>query len=476
MFLFCILLCFTWSNCSAAAVAEVAWHSPPNERGRWDLIVSCVLSLFLCVSSALHLNVSTQESKHKATTMGFTRHFRARSRRKYRVCVVLDRSMVDERDPRGYCIPREADKAVSKKQSKEWTMAQCFLAVMGGIVIKLGNYVGNSDHRTTHKQVETLAIPTNSRLLSITAERARLISFLTRLPAIQDNQVRDKGKADGLAKFLVVVQAEWMVIQSIARLQQELPVTLLEINIIGHVICASALYLLWWNTPLDIKASMSPISGNKADETSEIHCLAYKTPAERIENTAATPTTHFKDDNATAVEISLSNKGRTRLSNNFFFTHSSIGLFIGEPIYAGDHIPKFPSFSFLGSVNVQRVILRTDVAFAGAIYSGLHLAAWNDYFPTTVERIMWIVCLCATGLTGLVLASFFRATNQLPQLEAGESHVRHSRKVQNALKGMLIPLFMTARAFIVAEDYVCLRSQLAAIYRTPEWSNYLPHL
>src|SRR5690242_21711382 len=124
-----------------------------------------------------------------------------------------------------------------------------------------------------------------------------------------------------------------MIIQCIARLQQNLPVTLLEINTIGHVICAFALYILWWNKPLDIKdpyivernaendpciALMwmcSPISGEKVDEISEVRCLVYKTPEERNQTSPTTPTMQRKDNDATAVEICLSKKHRTRLSD-----------------------------------------------------------------------------------------------------------------------------------------------------------------
>lgn len=483
-------------------------------------------------------------------------------------------------------------------------MGQCYFAVMGGLVVEPGNYISNSDNSQSEQHVKRTRSSTNSRPLSITAEGARLLSFLDRLPDIQDDQVRDKSKADGLAKFLIVVQAGWMIIQCIARLQQDLPVTLLEINTIGHVLCAFALYMLWWSKPLDIKDPLrvernaeldpcialmwmcSPISGDKADEISEIRCLSYKTPDKRRDMSQTTPITPVNDLSTSAVEISLSKTHRTRLSvgsvgardprkfigplhemqvgveyhkssftpfdhnvsyiyqcervateheiffnlqgpeqglqhtrnycrrgfsdcrnhdplsttailrwklantiidelytesikrspyDKFFFTSSSLGLFVGEPIYISDHIPNFPGFSFLGSVNVQRDILKTVVAFAGAAYGGLHLAAWNDYFPTAVERTMWIVCSCTTGLTGLVLALFFLATNQLPQLEAAESHVRNSRKFRLFWKWVLIPLFMTARVFIVVEAFVCLRRQPEAIYSTPEWSNYFPH-
>lgn len=81
---------------------------------------------------------------------------------------------------------------------------------MGGVVIEAGEHIA-----------------TNNRL-SLTAEGIRLLSFLDRLPNVKEHQIRDKSKADGLAKFLVVLQAGWMIIQTIGRVQQNLPVTLLE--------------------------------------------------------------------------------------------------------------------------------------------------------------------------------------------------------------------------------------------------------
>lgn len=39
------------------------WYSAPNFRGTWDIIVSCVLTLTICVWSALHLNVPLEDSK-----------------------------------------------------------------------------------------------------------------------------------------------------------------------------------------------------------------------------------------------------------------------------------------------------------------------------------------------------------------------------------------------------------------------------
>lgn len=65
MIFFWALLLFARVTTSATPDAEVAWYSAPNFRGTWDLIVSCVLTLVICVWSALHLNVPVETSRLK---------------------------------------------------------------------------------------------------------------------------------------------------------------------------------------------------------------------------------------------------------------------------------------------------------------------------------------------------------------------------------------------------------------------------
>lgn len=65
MFIACLLLYFVRYASSTSAVAEVTWYSAPNFRGTWDLVASCVLTLVICVWSALHLNVPVIGSKLK---------------------------------------------------------------------------------------------------------------------------------------------------------------------------------------------------------------------------------------------------------------------------------------------------------------------------------------------------------------------------------------------------------------------------
>jgi hypothetical protein len=54
--------------------------------------------------------------------------------------------------------------------------------------------------------------------------------------------IQDKGKADSIAKFIVCVQAAWMIVQCGLRKIAGLPITLIELNALVHVMCAFLLY------------------------------------------------------------------------------------------------------------------------------------------------------------------------------------------------------------------------------------------
>lgn len=72
------------------------------------------------------------------------------------------------------------------------------------------------------------------------------------LPDIKAQDVKDKSKADGLAKGIVILQAGWMLIQTIGRSEASLPVSPLEVNTVAHVFCAFVVYVLWWRKPREV--------------------------------------------------------------------------------------------------------------------------------------------------------------------------------------------------------------------------------
>lgn len=118
-------------------------------------------------------------------------------------------------------------------------MVHSFYAGMGGFISQLdGLFQDQGPH----------FIPGSHRL-TISARGIAFLAECGHLPDIPEDDIVDKSKADGLAKLLVCFQAGWMVAQVVARVILGLPVTLLEVNIIGHVLCALVIYILWWHKP-----------------------------------------------------------------------------------------------------------------------------------------------------------------------------------------------------------------------------------
>jgi hypothetical protein len=121
-------------------------------------------------------------------------------------------------------------------------MVHGFYAGMGGFTFDASSFCTNNGIPFTLQR----------HRLTLTARGVAFLAKCGHLPNIQKNDIVDKSKADSLAKSLACLQAGWMVVQVIGRAVLGLHVTLLEVNTLGHVLCALLTYLLWWNKPRQI--------------------------------------------------------------------------------------------------------------------------------------------------------------------------------------------------------------------------------
>ncbi|KAI9172593.1 hypothetical protein HJFPF1_02099 [Paramyrothecium foliicola] len=250
-----------------------SWRSEPNGRGTFSLISSCILTLVFCVWSALHLNVPPAKATSSRSALEKTYWVLYGIFAPELVVATAASQYITAR-----WLKREIEKDVAHREAEgdsiadehTWTMTQCFNAVMGGLTVN-----------------------TTQGRLTLSAEGTRLLSFIGALPEVSLPQIKDKSKADGLAKSVVCIQALWMVAQVIGRLVISLPVSLLEINTCGHVVCALVLYLLWWSKPFDIldplvlpeypglenmlpfMLACSTVGVDAATKISKVRCLRY---------------------------------------------------------------------------------------------------------------------------------------------------------------------------------------------------------
>ena len=245
------------------------WEDGPNTRGTWDIISSCVITLCLCLWTALHLNIpehrgSTNQRwrklgwlfigllapevvvftalEQRRRAIAFTRemrtHFGGEQASEW---PMLLRWLQPKKT-----IPTPSDSALGERQSDRrhpWTHVHSFYALMGGFAYDTAN-------------APAKFLPNGTTRLTIRLEGLRyIVEYAPALiPDISEEHIRDKSKADGLAKVLVCLQALWFCVQCLVRVTQSQDISFLELNTFAHAVCALLTYALWWHKPLDIES------------------------------------------------------------------------------------------------------------------------------------------------------------------------------------------------------------------------------
>lgn len=87
---------------------------------------------------------------------------------------------------------------------------------------------------------------------------------------VPDETIRDKSKADNLAKGLVILQVSWTLLQCISRQALGYPLTVLEVHTLVHAACAMLMYAFWFRKPLNIGDPSSVDCGSAEDLALEL--------------------------------------------------------------------------------------------------------------------------------------------------------------------------------------------------------------
>ena len=205
----------------------VGYVDDPAGRGTSSLILSCLLTLVLCVWSALHLNVPPPGRGRRQTFWTNVIWITAG---------IYAPEMVVFTAWRQWSSAKLLYKRIHQHRPKSdvmakhpWTMTHSFFACTGGFALDCSPYIAGPHNP------EAILPPNAPKRLTITARGMAFLASCGHVPDISREDILDKSKADTLAKTLVMIQASWMLLQVIARLVVGLPVTLLEVNTVAHV-------------------------------------------------------------------------------------------------------------------------------------------------------------------------------------------------------------------------------------------------
>jgi len=115
------------------------------------------------------------------------------------------------------------------------------------------------------------------------------------------------------------------------------------------------------------------------------------------------------------------------------------------------------------------------------LYGAVHMAAWNDHFPSVAEKWLWRSSSAYIGFCGglwVVLnygAQAYRPFNVFWEkwMDGGGNWWQNVLiSVPVAVCGLSLIL---ARAFILVEAFISIRELPAAAYDTPTWAQVFPH-
>ena len=124
---------------------------------------------------------------------------------------------------------------LQQPRETNYSLLYAFFGLMGGFIIDVSHLHNNLSRLTF-----------SAKGLAFLAKHGHFIK-------ISDAVIRDKSKADMLAKGLVCIQVSWMLVQTVSRKIVGYPITLLEVHTLVHVGCAIGMYGLWFQKPLDIR-------------------------------------------------------------------------------------------------------------------------------------------------------------------------------------------------------------------------------
>lgn len=203
----------TPTSTSTSTPEFVGFVGDPNGRGTVSLVISCLLTLLLCVWSALHLNVPRYDEP-------LLSHFWVNIRwiitgvyapelvvftawRQWSSAKILG-GLVRESNGSGKLTMRE-----TRELADRWTMTHGFFASTGGFAFEI---------RNNNVKLDSCFLPScgnDPARLTLTARGMALLVRCGRLPDMSKADIADKSKANDISKALVIIQASWMLVQVI---------------------------------------------------------------------------------------------------------------------------------------------------------------------------------------------------------------------------------------------------------------------
>ncbi|KAF8318585.1 uncharacterized protein EI90DRAFT_3083019, partial [Cantharellus anzutake] len=175
-----------------------------NCRTLWNLVYSCLLTIFICVWTAVHPNVE---------------HHRR-----------MNLSMGDR-------IEEEMERRDRFGLMRRWTLVHSYFVEMGGFIDPTTRFFRRRDPSFFGQYPGIIRGTGNRRVVAVTKQ-----------------EILHKSKGDFLSKSIVSLQLLWFIVQYVGRWVGHLHKSQLEAMTLGYSALSIIICALWWHKPLDIRS------------------------------------------------------------------------------------------------------------------------------------------------------------------------------------------------------------------------------
>lgn len=466
------------------------WTSGPEGRGSLDIIFSCLSALFLCSWSAICVNVPAPGT----TYIGRQLH-----KVQLTVITLLGSEFTLVVAMGQWHAARNTLKEFRRNDWAPWTLRHSFCAEMGFWVAATRDDV-------------PVRFPLNGKAL-LYLMKAGHISEQERKEKIliEESSINDLNKFDSLARILAAGQAGWLVVNSIGRWAQGLPITTLELTVLGFFVPNLGILYFWARKPSDIESTV----------ILRLNTTVVGLKEEAVRNGYMGATREWYE---TPVDFISRQEWHGSLIYSYWLNTPLLRKL--RRVVFGPKIETRP-ISSIPDMSLPPLPLRLEfieAAFA-VVFLGMNFIAWNWHFPTHAERILWRVAASAMTFTfGFGCVAHFAASVLRPhghaQMEMSRQRNLNDRlqdekydldqqkvTVWNRLKRwrlkwtvrlrnnsptddpnldmplrILLPglplmtLYVMCRVAIFVEDGLAFRAQPPGTYETVRWTDFLPHI
>lgn len=478
------------------------WQDQPNSRGTFDILKTCIGTIFLLCWSSVCPNVPSS----RRTFTGNLELF---------LLAIIGPDFVFITALGQLNLAWRAKKALRQEGYAEWSLRHCFFVNMGGVHL---------DFRD-RKLAGLSSFPVDCEQLLHLVQHKYMD-----MPEISKDDIKDRNKADGLVRAITIVQTLWFTTNVLGRIAQGLFITTLELTTLGFALLMVFCSIFWWRKPMDVtrpvvffvNADLSTVLQESHAPNvphADLSTVLQESHAPNVPH-GRTPLSYLNQQQWYATQFW---SHYTQILRNMkLLPPSSVNVAEADSFPSID----FPEPDLKWNIYLYWLILA---------YSAIFMAAWNFTFPTTVERLLWRISagICVISTSGSVVFVILRSVltrtlqnqsivkdyyhtalnfmglkkrgnlqatqdgnNNTPKRSSLATQFYHASQWFDWMRNLspdqdptlairarlwlpttlLCIIYCLSRAYILVEDVIGLRSLPQSAFQTVDWGQYSPIL